>query len=234
VRHRVRENLGLAEGDSAVLFCTAGWQHGMKNPDGRRHARAVAELLWSYLAEVGPSVRLVHVGPAALPLESAGDRYLWVPSLTPLHFDHLLGGVDLFLSANISATTIGRAIAMGVPVVVVQNSYRADTAEEVERSMGANLSSRLKRWLKKALPLYPFSMWPLGYREFLKPLLQGNPYVDAMDVQELLDESGFIEACRLRLFDKTGRGEAIARQDAYATHVRKLPSAAQLIDTYLG
>jgi hypothetical protein len=88
-------------------------------------------------------------------------------------------------------------------------------------------------WLGRALPVYPFSLWPLGYWSFLGPLLRDNPYRAAVSVVELMDEAAFVETCRRLLFDGCARDLAIGRQHAYAEKVRGLPSAAQLIDTYL-
>ena len=126
-----------------MLMCTAGWQHNIINPDGRRLMELVPQLLYSYLTQVDSSVKLIHVGPAALQLAAADGRYLWMPSLSPDNFDRLLGSVDLFLSANISATTIGRAIASGVPVLVVENSCTATTTAEVRVALGKRLAPEM-------------------------------------------------------------------------------------------
>jgi hypothetical protein len=76
-------------------------------------------------------------------------------------------------------------------------------------------------------------VWPLGYAQFLKPLLHENPYCEAIDVVELLDEARFLRTCRNLLFDKTSRAYAKDRQAAYATQVKQLPPAADLINAYL-
>jgi Family of unknown function (DUF6365) len=175
----------------------------------------------------------VHVGPEPLKLRDADSRYIWMPSLSPENFDRLLGSVDLFLSANISATTIGRAIAAGVPVLVVQNSCRADTVEGAEEWIGRAVSEHLKAWLHRSVPLYPFSLWPLGYWQFLKPLLQDNPYREALEVVELTDEAQCIEQCRLLLFDAAARDRTLGRHAAYASKARSLPTAAEVIYSYL-
>jgi hypothetical protein len=223
----------LADADRAVLLCTAGWQHEIEDPDGQRLATEVPRLLWTYLAQVSPAVRLIHVGPAPLSLEAAGKRYLWMPSMTPDNFERLLGSVDLLLSANISATTIGRALTSGVPVLVVQNSCLAQTAAEAEAAIGGCVSPSVRTWLERAAPLYRFSLWPQGCWQFLRPLLRDNPYCTALDVVELTDEPRFMETCRRLLFDAQGRDEALARQTEYVELIKRLPSAAQLIDSLL-
>jgi hypothetical protein len=231
VRRHVRANLSLRDEDRAVLFCTAGWQHDIKNPDGRRLLTALPELLWSHLAKLDPSVRLVHVGPQSIGIDDS--RYVWLPSLSPENFDRLLGSVDLFLSANISATTVSRAVTAGLPVLVVQNSLTAHKADEAEASHGRSLSPTVRAWLERTLPIYPFRLWPLGYWRFLEPVFRDNPYYAALDVVELIDEPGFLAAGRRLLFDRNGRDAAIRCQANYVATARKLPTATRLIETYL-
>jgi hypothetical protein len=232
-QREVRQGLGLAAGDRAVLFCTGAWQHEMKNADRRRLAEAVPSLLWAWLSEIDHSIRLIHIGPVPLKLDCAPERYIRRDSVTPKDFNQLLGSVDLFLSANISATTIGRALVSGLPVVAVRNSSEARTAAQAEAEAPGGLSRRLSAWLQAASPLYPFSVWPLGYTQFLKPLLHENPYCEAIEVVELLDEASFLRKCGNLLFDETARAGAKDRQAAYVTQVRQLPRAAELIDVHL-
>lgn len=229
VRRHIRMNLGLADAHRAVLLCTAGWQHETPGADGQTIGRAVPELLWTYLATLDPSVRLVHVGPVALPLADAGERYLWMPSMQPEHFIRLLNSVDLVLSVNLSATTIGAALAAGVPVLVVRNSRAIQTAD----AMNGDFTPRVRTWLSGALPLYPFAVWPLGFSRFLAPLLERNPYMSAVETVDLLDDDRFAEAGRALLFDAGRRQDALARQADYVSAVRALPSAADRIASYL-
>jgi hypothetical protein len=236
VREHIRQNLGLADEDHAVLFCTAGWQHTMMEPHGRRLAQAVPQLLWNYLHQADPKARLIHVGPAPLTLEGTPERYQWMPSLSPENFDRLLASVDLLLTANISATTIGRAMMAGLPVLAVENSFRAQNTVESEQKLGEcgkALTPPLRQWVENTVPLYPFRLWPLGYWEFLGPLMSGNPYCSALDTVELLDEAGFVHRCRSLLLDPQVRQDARSRQAAYVAQVRRLPPAAGLIDGYL-
>ena len=237
-RRHIRKNLGVNDTERAVLFCTAAWQHVQNKPTPNRlHAgrfeAAVPHLLASYLAQLEPGVRLIHVGPQALPIEMQDGRYLWMPPLTPNDFDRVLNSVDMVLSVNVSATTIGRAIVAGVPVLIVKNSYAATTVEELEAVSESPISPSVRTWLEKALPIFPFSMWPLGFWHFLKPLLEDNPYSSVTDIVELTDESAFLEAARRLLFDTAKRDQAIQRQASYVNLVKQLPTAAQLIDGYL-
>lgn len=235
IREHVRAGFGLSAHDRAVLICTANWQQTLYNDDnGQRMAGAVPPLLGRYLAEFGPSVHVIHIGPTAFAFEgSLGERYHWMPSQTSERFQHVLGSVDLYLSLNVSATTMSTAIASGIPVVVVQNSCAAQNVDEACAWATFPLSDRVRTWLEQTTPLYPFSMFPLGFFRFLAPVLVDNPYCQAFHTVELLDEEGCKSTCNALLFDRGAREALLQAQAQYTALVHKLPTAANLVQSYL-
>jgi hypothetical protein len=191
-------------------------------------------LIEEYVSRLGPDVHLVHVGPQRYKLgQKLNGRYHWLPPLPPLDFDQLVASMDVLLSMNISATTIAKAMVFDVPTLVVQNSVSGSTREEVEATMPSAPSPALGKWLDESVPLFPFVLWPIGYYRYLKPILQNNPYVRALDVAELLDEGRIQASLSSLLFDKTTRDEQAHRRTGYLSHVRSLPTGAQLVQASL-
>jgi hypothetical protein len=235
-RERWRRTLGLKETSRAALFCTAEWQHAQYESDAaNRIIRSLPALMADYLSRLGDDVHLVHVGPQAYDLKEHLDgRYHWMASLPPAKFDPLLAAMDLLLSANISATTIAKAMVYEVPVLVLQNSVSAASREEAEAALPEPASETMRQWLDKVVPLFPFALWPLGYHRFLAPLLRDNPYVAALQMVELLHEREVEAALSALLFDPGARENQAHRQAAYLAQVRSLPSGAQLIKASLG
>jgi Family of unknown function (DUF6365) len=249
-----RDGLGIPQNAKVVLFCTAEWQHPGPPPRrvqnnltprhqeyikqwgmSRRLSANLPKLLAEYVARMGKQVHLVHVGPQAFALQEILDgRYHWRPALPPREFDQLLSEADLLVTANISATTISKAMVYEVPAMVLQNRISASSREEAEAQIGEPSSAALAAWLERSVPLYPFALWPLGYYRFVAPLLENNPYLQAVEVLEMLDEKRVEATLHRLLFDATARAEQAHRQAAYLNHVRSLPSGAQLVRDYLG
>ena len=201
----------------------------------RRLSANLPKLLAEYVARLGQQVHLVHVGPRAFAVqEILQGRYHWRPALPPREFDQLLSEVDLLVTANISATTISKAMVNQVPVMVLQNRVLAFTREEAEGQMKEAASPGLGAWLERSVPLFPFALWPLGYHRFVAPLLADNPYMQAVEVVEMLDEQRVEGTLHGLLFNRTARAEQAHRQAAYLSHVRSLPSGAQLVNAHLG
>jgi hypothetical protein len=236
VKKHVRSAIGLPEGSRAVLFCTAGWQHAeYESEAGIRLSRTVPELLGHYVSRMGKDVHLVHVGPKPYELgELLDNRYHWIPPLPPERFDNVIASVDLLLSANISATTITKAMVYGVPTMVIENAQSVSTREQAEALLGSPASSFLQGWLEKNVPLFPFSLWPLGYYRFLQPLLRDNPYRAALDVVPLLEEVQVENTLSTLLFDQTRRDGQLHRQAQYLQFVRTLPTGAEAVHQLIG
>lgn len=232
VRRHVRRDLGLAEEDALVLFCTAEWQCARyKDADARRLAQSLPRLVADQLRRLGPRVHLAHVGPRPY-RTSLGERYHWLPAMGPEQFNFLLSSCDLLLSANVSATTIARALVSEVPALVLMNSHAAASPEDLPAALLRGASPGFKAWLEDSLPIFPFHLWPLGYHEFLGPMLAGNPLLDAVPCIELLDEKGVSCALSGLLFDAGSRQRAVERQLAYAREIGRLPRAAEALTAF--
>jgi hypothetical protein len=235
VRNHVRSNIGLTPSDRAVMFCTAQWQYAANNDgEATRVAENVPELLAYYLSRLGNAVHLVHVGPAAYPLSGLlGDRYHWLPALSPDQFDLVLGSMDLILSANISATTNAKAIASAVPVLVVENACAAETVDDAAAWLGRPPSQFVADWIGRTLPLYPFRLWPLGFHDFLQPILHDNSYCAATEIVELLDEDRVVAVCDGLLNSSAVREDLLQRQGEYVRETARLPAPREIINSFL-
>ncbi len=234
VRRHLRHTLALTDTMKAVLFCTAEWQHSYYESEaGRRLASSLPLLVADYLSNLGDDVHLVHLGPRSYDLKTRlNGRYHWLPPLAPEQFNTLVASMDLLLSANISASTIAKAMICEVPTLVLQNSIAAGNREEAIAAMPAPPSARLTAWLDEATPVFPFALWPLGYHRFVAPLLRDNPYVDAVEVAEILDEQRVENAFSSLLFGPEARQEQLHRQAQYLAEVRSLPTGAQIIHNW--
>jgi hypothetical protein len=234
-RRLLRGTLGISENSKVVLFCSAEWQHAHYESDAaNRVAVSLPRLMAHYLSRIGEEVHLVHIGPHSFDLGGVmTGRYHWMPPLAPEHFDKIVASADLLFSANISATTIAKAMAYEVPTLVLHNSVAADSREEAESALACPPSPQLRQWLDVSTPLFPFLLWPLGYRHFVSPLLQNNPYMSGVEFLELLDEQRIEAALKSLLFDKAARQEHAQRQNAYLAKIRLLPSGAQAIRSRL-
>jgi hypothetical protein len=230
-----RDRLNIPADHQVVLFCTSRWQHanGSENGTGRL-CSFVPKVISHYIRRLGPAVHLVHVGPKSYEFQHVlGRRYHWLPPLARNDFKKLISSADLLLSPNMCATTIATAIELNVPVIVLRNSRMVRTIDEAIEAAGGELSDNVQTLITESLPIYPFVLWPLGYYQFLSPLLTSNEYCEAFDSLELLQESSVIGRSEELLNETPARQEMIARQVNYTQQVGKLPTAADVMNGFL-
>ncbi len=227
-REEIRADFGAREGDRIVFFTSARWQDpaSQAHEAGRRLALLFPDLIAQALAKLGPRVHVVHVGPARFAFDDAlGDRYTWLPQRSPQRFAKTLASADMLLSFNFSATTIASAIVEGVPVVLGVSSHAGKSADQIASQLDTPRFASISWFERLAAPGL--------FRSFLTPLARNNPYTGAVDMVEVLDESSFIDAMRRALFDEEARAALIERQVKYRAEVESLPTAADLVETYL-
>src|SRR6266568_4608963 len=235
-RAELRRELGLGDGDRLILLTTAKWQTLFAQVDAYQiHiARIVPMLLVAHLQRLDARVRILHVGPDPLIDGAALPAYRFVPQMAPARFREVVTACDLVMTLNVAATTITTALRHDVPVVVVVNSCSAAHPDELAAALPRPLPPGLAERIGELTPLHPFRVWPLGLHEFLTPVLAGNPYLDCLDVVEILDGDAVLEACRRLLFDRAARDDAAARRAAYVAAVDQLPAAADAFEAVLG
>lgn len=229
-RRAIRAELGLDEHTPVVFWPTARWQSPayQLTPAGRALATSVPELLASYVAALGPDVHVIHVGPERMRAAAGIDaRYHWIPQVPAARFHALLAASDVMLGANLAATTLPSAIAYDVPAVVVINSHRTGVA--ISTATGA----RARAYLEGSPQLFPFRVCPAGLHAALEPVIAQNPFADALEIVELLDEERVVATLRSLLFDPAAAGSARARRHAYRAQVEKLPSGAERFEAVL-
>ena len=206
----------------------------------RRLAASLPALVAHYLSRLGETVHLVHVGPRSFELaEQMGGHYHWLPSLAPGEFDALLARADLFLSANITGTTVAKAMTLGIPVVVLHNSVSASTAQEAGAQIGKELATqRFAIASTEGMAIIAFLSPILGAvadaRPIKKRLLGLFMAVGVAAVAAMYFIRRGDWALASLLFNATARESQLHRQNCYVNQVYALPRGAELVTAGLG
>lgn len=229
------QNLRTTKDRKLILFCTSVWQHQSSTAGSiGRMANILPRLLAHYIRKIGPSAKLVHVGPYPYPLqEIMGSQYQWLGSLSGPEFGMLVSNIDLLFTPNISATTISMAFQHNIPVLACINSVELTSLETLNRFLGKIDQDKSCHEMIDYLPLYPFYLWPLGYFNFLTRVLSDNPYYDALQPVEFFKEEETIERMESLLFNRVIRGDCLDRQENYINKVKRLPDAIDVISTMI-
>jgi hypothetical protein len=197
------------EPETTVFLSNSAWEYR-----NRTRSLAVAELIdalprliHSHLAALGRPLRVVHVGPRQwrFPLADQID-YRHFSKLPYQMFHEKLAAANLFVTTNVLSVTLAQAVLAGVPALVLENHQTFGPAE-------------LPEWAGATAPLlrsaYPFRVAPLGWHDFLEPLLAGNPYADCFATAGILDRQGVLAALTGLLDDESRRSQLAEHQQGY-------------------
>ena len=233
-RSRLRSSLGVGEQDRLVLLATARWQvtgDAAYSQAASSVASGIPPMVTHYLEQLPPRTRFLLIGE--IPKAWSGlpaERTHAVPPCPQPEFGALLQAADAVLSLNIGGTTVWRAVMSGVPAMVLGNSYRLRDVADIDRAdaLTGGFTDFVRDAVTEVVPLHPFRMWPLGFFSFLRPLLAGNPYADAVAQAEVLDERAVVDSLTRLLYDDGYRADRIAGQDRYAGQVLALPPTGEV------
>lgn len=234
-KKQISQEFGIGKDEKVLLMVGAKWQTPSFWQDIhiRRAAMRVPNLISYYVSRI-PNVRVIHVGPEPYHIDrNLEGRYSWLNQLEPKRFQAILASADIFLTCNLSSNTLASAVALGIPSLLVRNSFRVRNADEAIAKIPGKPSERLLNWLQTAVPINCFYNWPGGYYRLLSRLLQNNPYCETFETAELFDEVEVIEKCHQLLFDSAMQHQIRDRQQRYVSLVHNLPGGADLIQRYL-
>jgi hypothetical protein len=169
----------------------------------------------NYLSQLDDEVILLHIGPNRVDF-GPNCRAIWLPSLPPERFVAIVNAVDLFLSVNISATSISQCLVHEIPVLAL---YHGHPPSDNVNKIGLPEAPQA---------LYPFYVWPLGFYDFLGRVVADGPFIEAISIVEITDQEKVLQTIERLLFSTEARQQAIDQQNAYVNQVKQLPDAAQL------
>jgi Family of unknown function (DUF6365) len=235
-RQNCRDRVGISGRERLILLTSAHWQSGAQTSiQASRLARLLPWLAAALVGRAGEGVRVLHVGPEPWsPFRTAlGRRYRWTPQLAPPAFEQALRAADLLLGFNAAGTSAGAAIALGIPVLTGVNSYAFGSVDQALGVLGSDCSPFIHSWLRKAVPLYPFAMWPVGFHRVMRRVLARNPYRRLINPLEILEEDRFVARLRELLYDVGARRASYEAHASYRGQLTRLPHAADLITDFL-
>jgi Family of unknown function (DUF6365) len=195
-----------------LLMTTAPWQHTEFNePWASRTQKLLPALLASSLMNFA-GISLVHVGPQELTeLKMLGTRYRWVGTVEPVQLEELLRTAMCYLITNPIGSVVERAFRAGLPVLYLHHW------EPV-------LNGRSEHDFP-----YKFSVWPLGHYQFLRPLLENNPWRAAVFDVEVGDPVALSNQLEQFLLRAPGPNELVARAFKYVDAIAGQPTVVDRI-----
>lgn len=171
-----------------ILVSSAKWQQNYVQNEKIDKFVELANLIFHrILLRLAETEIVISIGEKN-GIEPSCPQYITLDSMPSNEFDQYVQMSDLYIGRNITSTSMIRIALSGIPCVNIENSKVSLSAEDL-----ASLSEFTGMEIKDIDKIYRFMMFPVGWYEFLKPLMDGNPYSGIVKRCELFDvESTFV------------------------------------------
>ncbi|WP_432994608.1 DUF6365 family protein [Dactylosporangium sp. CA-233914] len=230
-RAAVRRDLGLHRDRPVVLVTGATWQRmHAAYPRVTAFVEASHRMLEELLLRLLDHADVLAVGPQLVFHDRVPDGFHPLGPLPPERFRRLIQAVDLHISNNIVSVSLHRLALGGIPSVALMNSLHKRSGKlRWELPDPPVLSESAQRVVERVDYLYPCRMFPVGWFQFLRSLLDGNPFSDMVAQAEMFDEEAALATIVPMLTDGPQRDRLAEARETYLTALRKLPE----VDTVL-
>jgi hypothetical protein len=207
-------SLGLDPGRRTVLLPLALWaMQAMKLAGLTRYHDRLVECVGAGLEAAGLPVQLLIIAPNSAGAAARGSLEIRVTDLLPYEvYDHLLRSCDLILSDNIIQTSVSKAVALGIPHLIIQNMG------------GAGPASALPAELPYRCNIFPVRQIFPPEREYAR-IVEVAEYGDPAEIRD-------------KLVAILHRGHAddvrAERRRDYVARLARLPSAGEILARIFG
>jgi hypothetical protein len=229
-----REKLDINSSDKIVFSATAPWEKKpAKEVRQTPFCHVVPKLVEFYLTQVNCHIHWVRVGRDIQNKEEVHSNltvhnFKFLPSDD---FNNLLYLSDILITTNIAATTLAKKVCSGGAALLLFNSVNANCSGDLYRYKSMTFSSSITEIIQKCYPISPFRMFPLGWYDFLTPLVNENSYLNTFYQAEILDSEAVISSLNQALF--SSNEFKLMHLEEYKQALKALPTPAECLDYFL-
>ncbi len=206
-RSGIFHDLGIESDRRLVVSAQSSWaamgfdQISRANSRGR-YAELRRRRILEALSDAGDRTVLVEIGAVGVPSDSAiaGVRAVSVPNLGRQAFTDLLAAADLYLTDNLISGAMAQAATIGTPVLALVNAGPRSGGTAVDRQM----DELYPGWD------FPYIVNPFGWVDELGPVLDRNPYLEAVPTAEFYHPVALREAISTQLSEGADRSATTA------------------------
>jgi hypothetical protein len=225
-----KRKLGLPVEKPLILFTSATWQEIYKQyPEVIAFVEAANEVFAFCLEELSRQYQVIYIGPEGYFTSRKSKSVTHLQQLAPEVFEEYLLATDVFLSRNITSTALARLALSGIPAVNLKNSvFFKDKSLDLQALPFTPLDWVAGKLAELEL-CYPYRMFPVGWYNFLSPVIKGNPYLKTIKQAEQFDVNGILNTVHDLVENETALQHLAEQRSRYLQMLEELPSVGEII-----
>lgn len=168
-KEKIYDHFQLDPNKKTIFLTTATWQERtVKEVRVQNFIKKANETYLELVNKLKKQTQVVLVGTEDK-IFGEGKNLHYFSKLASEEFDDLISIANLYIGRNLISTSMVRMVLSGLPCLCLVNSLVKNNSLEDYA--------------------YPFRMFPVGWYDFLTPLLENNPYYDLVDMVEIFSGS---------------------------------------------
>ena len=229
IRARCRTELGLPQERPVLLVTSAVWQQTHRlYPHVQGFVEAADEVYRDILLAVARQGLMIYVGAPGF-FADPPPNVVVLSHLPPDLFQKYALAADLFVTRNLTSTTVAKFALAGVPTAALTSSLHTTNRSREPLRFPFSPTPRVEQLVGRLEICYPYRMYPVGWHKFLAPVMKGNPYLDVVRELELFDEQQTVAAMCEILERPQLRDEIRHRAGEYRQLLGRLDSPAAIL-----
>ncbi|QNU66075.1 hypothetical protein EHE19_014460 [Ruminiclostridium herbifermentans] len=226
---KMREELNLPQKKPIILVTSATWQDTYKSyPQIIKCVEIFNNVYARLIDKMSEKVTIVHVGKnSSIKFKNENKNIIYLDNLSPKLFDKYCIACDVFLSRNITSTTLAKVACSGIPAMVLTNSLHIKNG--VVLSSNSEITNEMKKELEKIDDLYPYRMFPVGWYSFLEPIHKNNPYFELVIEEEVFDFDKVLKSIDKMTNDAGYRAEIKEKAMQYRLTLENLKKPEEIL-----
>lgn len=214
--------LGTVDERPVILISNAKWQEEyVKNAKIDKFIEASNRLFDELVLKLSQKFLIISIGEKRNSLSSCSNITM-VDSVPARVFDDYITMSDLYIGKNITSTSMIKMALSGMACVNIINSYS---------SWNEDFPSIVKKECSDINGMYKFMMYPVGWYDFLYPVLENNLYKDIIQFCELFEFDKTIKMIEKMLFIPELQTERNYKLIALKKKLSQLNSPKQIIES---
>ncbi|MDU1349841.1 DUF6365 family protein [uncultured Clostridium sp.] len=229
-KSKYRKKLGLPENGAIILVTSATWQETYKHyPNVVDFINASNKCFEKVLEKISENSLIIYVGSKHLiNIDLDKTNIKFINNIPPKTFDEYVLACDVFISRNITSTTLAKIAISGIPTLVLKNSLRINKDNQFDERF--KLTNFVANAIKDCKEIYPYRMFPVGWFSFLEPILLNNPYMDIVVEEELFDINSILNKIDKLINNNKYREELRIKANEYRKGLDKLDKPEKILN----
>lgn len=207
-KRKERELLGISADQKIILLTSASWQETYKQYNHVvDFVNEVNHKVNEILQEMSQYAKILCIGSKNSYGLKQSENVMMLDSVAPKEFERYIKACDVFVSLNLTSTTLAKIACSGIPCLVLTHAKNGEQGSD-----------------------YPYRMFPVGWYSFLEPVCRNNAYMNLLEEADVFQKEEVVSLLKKMVFEKDYRNNVKEKAKKYRSELEFLKKPEEILD----